>query len=218
MSKNSEKNYTEDWFSNNIPTWKKYLGNLRDKPAIGLEIGSFEGFSSNWILNNLLTHSESKLYCIDHWLYKGEKNNNPYKTFLQNISEHKKKVKIFKDYSSKILRKLNNVQFDFIYIDANRHSQNVLEDAVLSFPLLKPDGIMIFDDYTYNKEHNVNCPRPGIDAFINIYVEDIKVLHTEWQVIIKKRKIALKRKPCYSEYYSEPSKTPTIYRDINKYK
>jgi len=214
----SQKHYTVDWFSNNIPNWKKYLGNLRNKPANGLEIGSFEGFSSNWILNNILNNANSKLYCVDHWLFKGDKNTNSYKTFLENISEHKSKVKVLKGYSNEMLRKINNIKFDFIYIDANRHSKNVLEDAVLSFPLLKPNGIIIFDDYTHNKEHNVNCPRPGIDAFISIYVEEIKVLHSGWQVIIKKRNPPLKRKPCYSEKYPEPNKTPAIYKDINKYR
>ena len=70
--------FTEDWFTNNIPTWNKVLGNLRNKPVKFLEIGSFEGRSATWALENILTHKDSQLYCIDHWLYEGDKNKNVY--------------------------------------------------------------------------------------------------------------------------------------------
>lgn len=209
--------FTEDWFSNNIPLWKKYLSKLKNKPLKFLEIGTFEGRSAIWLLQNILTHPESELYVVDHWKYKGENNKNVYDTFKKNIEPYKHKVHILKGYSRSMLRNMKHPQFDFVYIDANRHSQNVLEDAVLSFPLLKPNGIMIMDDYTHNKEHTIDCPRPGIDAFMNMYANDIKVLYTKWQVILKKRKIPLKRRACYSELFLEPKIAPAIYKDINKF-
>jgi predicted O-methyltransferase YrrM len=190
---------------------------LSKKPLHILEIGTFEGRSAIWILQNLCKHPDSKLYCVDHWLYKGEHNSDTYKTFKKNIEPYKDKVIVLKGHSSHMLRRLNKPQFDFIYIDANRHSQNVLEDAVLSFPLLKPNAIMILDDYTHNKEHNINCPKPGIDAFMNMYANQIKVLHTKWQVVLQKRETPLLKSPCYSEFYNEPKTTPTIYKNINKY-
>lgn len=204
--------YTEDWFSNNIELWKKHLLKLSKSPIKVLEIGTFEGRSAIWLLENILKHPDSRIYCVDQWSYKSE--NKIYKTFLKNIEKYKNKVHILKGKSQDQVRKITNVQFDFIYIDASRHSQNVLEDAILSFPLLKSDGIMIFDDYTNNKEHDINCPKKGIDAFIDIYAYDIKVLHTGWQVVIQKRKTPLKRRPCYSEFYSEPNKTPLIFQDL----
>ena len=206
--------FTEDWFSNNIELWKKQLFKLKKKPINILEIGTFEGRSAIWLLKNILLHADSRLFCVDHWLYKGEHNDNVYKTFVKNIEPYKDKVHILKGYSQKMLRTLNKPQFDFVYIDANRHSQNVLEDAVLSFPLMKPDAILIFDDYTHNKEHDINCPRPGIDAFLNMYANEISVLHTKWQVVIKKRQQPLKRKPCYSELFAEPVETPIIYKTV----
>ena len=183
-----------------------------------MEIGTFEGRSSTWMLDNLLTHKDSRLYCVDHWLFKGEHNKNVFETFKKNIEPYKSKVVILKGYSRDMIRSIHKTKFDFIYIDANRHSQNVLEDAVLSFPLLKPNGILIFDDYTHNKQHDIDCPRPGIDAFMNTYANEIEVLHTKWQVIIKRRVKSLPRKPCYSELFQEPKTIPAIYKDINKYK
>lgn len=210
--------FTEDWFSDNIPKWNKVLDKLRGKPVSFLEIGCFEGKSTVWMLENILTHPKSKLYCIDHWLYNGDKNKKVYETFISNIEPWKQKVKILKGHSRDMLRNINNVQFDFIYIDASKHSQDVLEDSVLSWYLLKKGGIMIFDDYTHNKKHDINCPRPGIDAFLNTYAHELDVIQTKWQVIIKKKNTPSLRKPCYSEKFPEPKKTPEIFKNINKFR
>jgi predicted O-methyltransferase YrrM len=210
--------FTTDWFNSNIPIWKRYLNKLKSKPLTFLELGTFEGRSAIWVLENILTHPDSRLYVVDHWKFVGDHNKNPYKTFLQNIKPYKNKVVICKGYTKVMLRKFQKIEFDFIYIDANRHSQNVLEDAVLSFPLLKPNGLLIFDDYTNNKEHDINCPKPGIDAFLNTYANEIKVLYTKWQVVIKKREKLLPRRPCYSEFYTDPKKPSAIYKDINKFR
>ena len=209
--------FTEDWFSGNIPSWKRQLERLRGKPVRFLEIGTFEGRSALWVLENILTHPDSKLYVIDHWKYTGEKNKEVYKTFKKNIAPYSAKVQVLKGYSRDMLRGLKEPNFDFIYIDANRHSQNVLEDAVMSFPLLIPKGLMILDDYTHNKEHDNMCPRPGIDSFVNTYNGELEVLHTGWQVVVRKRTRPLLRRPCYSELFTEPAKVPAIYKDINKF-
>lgn len=211
------KQFTEDWFSSNIQSWKKQLSHLRGKPVHFLEIGTFEGRSALWVLENILTHPDSRLYVIDHWKYVSENNNHVYKTFKKNIAPYSTKVQVLKGYSRDMLRGLKASKFDFVYIDANRHSQNVLEDAVMSFPLLKANALMILDDYTHNKEHNNSCPRPGIDCFMNMYSGEIKVLHTGWQVVLQKRKTPLLRQPCYSEHFENPKKTPAIYKDINKF-
>lgn len=199
--------FTEDWFSQNIPIWDAHLTKLKNKPIKVLEIGSFEGRSAVWILNNL---QKSELYCVDLW-----RNNNTYKRFLNNIHPWKDRVHVLRGYSRDMVRSLK-VSFDFVYIDANRHSQNVLEDAVLSFPLIKPNGIIIFDDYTHNKEHDANCPKPGIDAFLNLYADQIVVLFSKWQVIVRKRVNKIPRKPCYSEFWTEPKTVPRIYKNVNR--
>ena len=48
-----------------------------------------------------------------------------------------------------VLRRLPLESFDIIYIDGSHAVNDVLEDAVLSFRLLKPEGILIFDDYRW---------------------------------------------------------------------
>jgi len=73
--------------------------------------------------------------------------------------------------------------FDFIYIDGDHSSSQVLTDAVLAFRLLRTGGIMAFDDYG-------GPPGPtqrGIHAFLDAFSEHIK--ETLWRryilVIVK---------------------------------
>lgn len=196
--------FTKDWFTNNIPLWEKQLMHLKGKPLTFLEIGTFEGRSALWLLENILTHKDSRLYCVDSW-----KDATVYKRFMKNIAPYEDKVAVLRGMSSVMLRGIKKEMFDFVYIDASKHSQNVLEEAVMSFPLVKPGGLIVFDDYTHNKEHDINCPRPGIDAFMNVYATEIKVLVTRWQVIAQKRRVPLKRRYCFSEFYREPASKDT---------
>jgi predicted O-methyltransferase YrrM len=101
--------------------------------------------------------------------------------------------------SPKLLKQAQ--QFDVIYIDADHHSASVMEDAVLAFPLLKPGGLLIFDDYTYSKERDNRCPKQAIDAFINAYAEQVHVKTARWQVVVQKLKHPRRRTGCMSEYF-----------------
>ena len=203
--------YTEDWFSKRKEKWSKILDKYKNKKATFLEIGVFEGRCSVWLLKNILKHKDSKLYCIDHFLQKNKRNEDTYNIFLNNTEQYKNKINLYKGYSFDMLKKINN-KFDFIYVDAGRHSKNVIEDTILSWNLLKTDGIMIIDDYTNNKEHDVNCPRKAIDSFMDIYAHELKVIETRWQVIIKKRNKKLITKPCYSEQSNEPKNMPLFFK------
>ena len=55
-----------------------------------------------------------------------------------------------------------------------------MSDAVLSFELLKQDGLLIFDDYGWG-----DCAK-GIDGFINAYQKKIEVFEKSYQVFIRK--------------------------------
>jgi predicted O-methyltransferase YrrM len=191
--------FTVDWFTNNIPLWNKYFKKLQDIQISALEIGSFEGRSSIWMIENVLKHKKSKLTCIDNF----ELSPSALKTFQTNIKPYGKKIKLLVGNSSEVLKKptMLKTKFDFIYIDAGHHSKNVLEDAILSFPLLNEGGYMVFDDYTTNDKHDYTCPKKGIDAFLDVYANEIKVIHSRWQVILVKVSPKRKVKSCKSEFY-----------------
>ena len=57
--------FTVDWFSHNIPSWDIYLNNFKNKPNLNfLEIGSFQGRSTVWLLENILTENDLKIFVI----------------------------------------------------------------------------------------------------------------------------------------------------------
>ena len=192
--------FSVDWFSNNIPTWNRYLKRFKGNEVNALEVGSYEGMSALWLLDNILTHAKSRMYCVDSFVKPSVHN-----TFLHNMTPYKGKYTLLKGESSVMLKKpeVLEAKFDIIYIDGDHHSRHVLEDAVLCFALLRPGGIMIFDDNTDNKEHDNRCPKPAIASFLTAYADEIKVHHIGWQVILSKRARPLKNKgACRSEYDS----------------
>lgn len=85
--------------------------------------------------------------------------------------------------------------FDVIYIDGEHFARNALEDAVLAWPLLKVGGYMIWDDYAWeqhggkdclNPSTAYRCPRPGVDAFLELYKLCLTVVRKGYQVYIKR--------------------------------
>jgi len=189
-----------DWFSVHIPIWNIVLKNYKDKPNLTfLELGVFEGLCTRWLLDNILTDQTSCIYCCDIFdnvnyklkfndIFKHFGSNNMKDIFIKNINDHKNKVKIFEGTTSNVLKlpDLLSQQFDFVYIDASHKSCNVLEDAILSFPLVKKDGIIIFDDYLEQDMLSIEQPKIGIDSFLNSYKGLYEIINVGYQVIIKK--------------------------------
>jgi predicted O-methyltransferase YrrM len=191
-----ENNYifTVDWFSYNIQIWTHYLNEFKNKSNLHfLEIGSFQGRSTVWLLENILTDDTSAITCIDtfegsieHTIHFQNDIKNLFDIFSHNISKFKNKVNIIKDKSQDALKKINE-QYDFIYIDGDHKASSVIEDAILSFPLLKKGGIMIFDDYLwFQMKKFIDNPKVAIDAFLEIYADKITILYKNHQVIIEK--------------------------------
>lgn len=150
--------YSVDYFTINVPNWItffNYVNFNEEKPLNFLEIGSLEGRSTVWQLENILLHPDSRITCVDTWEGSSEHTEDLkrglYERFLNNISPYQNKVRIVRGFSSHGLKlpHVRNETYDFIYIDAAHRARNVLEDAVLSFPLLKFGGILAFDDYAY---------------------------------------------------------------------
>jgi hypothetical protein len=70
----------------------------------------------------------------------------------------------------------------------------VLEDGILAFPLLKMQGVMVFDDYWWHDEGesalSLEAPKQGIDTFLNMFQEfyTFTLVGFFWQVGIVKTK------------------------------
>jgi SAM-dependent methyltransferase len=166
--------FTEDWFSGYIPSWVEVFVHY-GKPERVLEIGSFEGRSTCW----LLERTKARMTCVDTWEGSDEHTvshkEGLFERFRENIEPWKDRVTIMRGESGVMLRQIPcEEQYDFIYIDGSHRARDVLEDAVLAWRLLKPSGVLIFDDFnwTFNDDKDLtslNCPRPGISAFCTVF-------------------------------------------------
>lgn len=164
------------------------MSQYKNKPNIKyLEIGVFEGRSLIWMLENILTHPAARAVGIDNFVWNSEEKLHA----NLKISGFSKKVKIIKGSSQDALKRLQPNYFDIIYVDGSHIAPDVLADAVLSWPLLKNEGLMIFDDYLYDTDWPVELrPRVAIDAFITAYRNYLEVVEKgNQQVILKKLKI-----------------------------
>jgi hypothetical protein len=78
--------------------------------------------------------------------------------------------------------------YDCVYIDGSHTSRNVLTDLVLAWGILKLQGILIIDDYTLAMftDNAWKNPAMGIDAFLNVFSQEYKILEKGRQVIVQK--------------------------------
>jgi len=197
----TEKIFTQDWFTRCIPAWTQFLSPFKNQPNLSfLEIGSYEGRSTCWLLDNILTHPTSKLTCIDLWaesknqglwakeLYEDKNYNISISNFLNNTKEYQNKLIIINGKSQKVLRTLGySPVYDLIYIDGSHIACDVLEDIILAFRLLKVNGILITDDYMWDLPKNpLREPRIAINAFLAIFKGQYNILHVDQQIILQK--------------------------------
>ena len=194
---NSKKNYIfqVDWFTEQISWWEEHLSRFKGNPNLHfLEIGSFEGRSAIWLLENILTDKSSALTCIDTFGGSPEHENTALhiseieKHFRHNIKESGfvEKVIVKKGYSRDILPGLEHNSYDCIYIDGSHKASDVLEDAVLSKMLLKKSGVIIFDDYIWKEGKNeIDRPKMAIDAFLRAYEGQYNLLYKGKQIIVE---------------------------------
>ncbi|HIK57419.1 MAG TPA: class I SAM-dependent methyltransferase [Synechococcales cyanobacterium M55_K2018_004] len=187
--------FTQDWFGRNIPLWKQHLQPLKDQEQLNaLEIGSWEGRSACWLLENILTHPTARLTCVDSFEGNEEYREMLEPGFLESVESRfdfniaragaAEKVTKLVGKSAEVLRTLPLRNFDLIYIDGSHVACDVLSDAVLSWELLKVGGLLIFDDYDFGlREYGT---RYAIDAFLNSFAKKLEGVHKSHQVIVRK--------------------------------
>jgi predicted O-methyltransferase YrrM len=184
--------FSADWFSHVIPSWQRLfnlLGWTQDKPRSVVEIGCFEGRSTLWLLDNLLGHADSRIYCLDLFDRGVEHPPTDGRTVRQqfdsNIAEspHASKVEVLDGRSCQRLIELahRGARADLVYVDGSHRAPDVLEDLVMSFHIAKIGAVIICDDYLWSNEPPgqfdlVNSPKLAIDSFVNCNIRRIQLL------------------------------------------
>lgn len=189
--------YSKHWSEDFVRDVQKH--GLRDFDLC-LEIGCFEGKTSNFIADTMLSKS-GKLVCIDPLLDeyyvvgKGEQeeqaNKGEYKffagqydRFCENCKDHMitGQIQLIRQDSVIALPALPRSSFDFIYVDGDHRQYVVFHDAVFSYQLLKAGGYLFFDDYGWSEG-----TKHAIDFFLDLYKNKVELLHMAGgNVIVKK--------------------------------
>jgi predicted O-methyltransferase YrrM len=144
----SEPTFTRDWFDTRIKKWSVWLEPCRGKRGLRfLEIGSFEGRSTRWLMENILTSPDSTIDCADLFCPVNGFEDY-YSTFLANLAPFAERVNVLRGPSSETLKHLDK-QYDFVYVDGSHTAFDTQSDAIMSWRHLKVGGIMIFDDYMW---------------------------------------------------------------------
>ncbi|MBW4491616.1 MAG: class I SAM-dependent methyltransferase [Oscillatoria princeps RMCB-10] len=188
--------FTTDWFGFNTPVWEHFLlrfANVAD--CCVLEIGSWEGRSTCWLLENILTHDSARITCID--TFEGSvEHAEMEESYLKSVGErfdfniaktgHPEKVTKIVGMSQEAMRSLPLNAYDLIYIDGSHTACDVLQDAALAWGLLKVGGLIIFDDYGWPAPPDYNHPKMAVDAFLTVFGNKLKLLHQGHQVIVER--------------------------------
>jgi predicted O-methyltransferase YrrM len=207
----SEYQFTQDWFHWAPEVWEQLIPMLPGRKSF-LEIGSFEGRSTVWIMENM-GEDGGCIECIDTW-EGGEEHDAEDMGSVEQRFDHNAAVlktlfperEIVKLKGTSVSMLADNMRlighiredtggnyddkhtYDFIYIDGSHVAKDVLTDACMAWPLLKPKGIMVFDDYLWGNPRDIlHRPKPAVDAFCNIFAEDMDIVHVGYQLVVQKR-------------------------------
>jgi predicted O-methyltransferase YrrM len=195
------REFTVDWFDYHQDHLSRAMAPFRDLPGVRmLEIGAYEGRSTVWFLEHVLTGEGSHLTSVDTW--EGSVENDPnemgavWERFSHNTAEYaiagRLTVVVSRSQpflASQIARgeTAPGHGYHVIYVDGSHAAPDVLSDAVLSWALLEPGGVMVFDDYEWaGMTTEQERPRFAIDSFLACFLGQYDELHRGVQMIVRR--------------------------------
>lgn len=157
--------YTQDW---NREFIKNTAFMERGQTFRIIEIGCFEGGTSNFIVSDLLAWN-GQLICIDpleddysldndNEMFRGQ-----YDRFIENTQSNKDRITLIRKKSEEVLPYIRSESVDFIYVDGHHAYPEVYFDANESFRILKVGGHLLFDDYLWGNNYPV---KQAVDQFL----------------------------------------------------
>jgi predicted O-methyltransferase YrrM len=196
---------THEWYAQLLAGHERvHMSNQKElhikpeDPRVIVELGIYEGASSVWWSDHFLDHPESKLICVDPFTgneeYLEEENRTNFPTLdkIQCIARHNLqksknpgKITVLPgaswDMFSTVSQIIKDRPIDILYVDGEHTTQAVIRDAMLYVPLVKPGGLVIFDDYGHEDV------RRGCDKALTALDCMQRAVFTGWQLWCAKR-------------------------------
>jgi len=188
--------FTHDYFAGHIPTWQRWFEQIiQQRPIRILEVGSWQGGSTLWLLDQVIAQRGGNITCVDTWegssehTFLGPLGLNLEELFDANIarSGHGQHVQKHQGRSQDVLPQLAGQLFDFIYIDGAHEADLVLQDALNAHPLLAPGGFLVFDDLAYSFADTQQNTIHGINTFLELAGDGYEEIDRGAQLLLKKR-------------------------------
>jgi FkbM family methyltransferase len=197
------EDFTQNWNSEFI----KNTEFLKGKVKFALEVGCFEGLTTNYICDFLLDKSDknARLIAVDPLWEQylppdkmrglGYNPDDPaivaswpdFKGQFERFSRNTKgkPVELFRDVSRKVWKTdaFFHYRFDFIYIDGDHTEDEVFNDGMEAFRCCLKDGYILFDDYGWREETKRGIDRV-LEKLTGLY--ERVPLQSDYQVMIKK--------------------------------
>jgi hypothetical protein len=186
--------FSQDWFSVHIAAWDTVLDELNGRRSRILELGSFEGLSTCFLLWRL---PDAHVTCVDtfagipEYSAYGIDGSRLEQAFDRNVAlVDASRVRKLVGETRRVLPDLvdEGKQFDLVYVDASHRALDVMVDAALSWQLLTPGGIAIFDDYgsiPLGLDPMLH-PTPAIDAFLELVAGHFEIVDQRRQLMVRK--------------------------------
>jgi tetratricopeptide (TPR) repeat protein/predicted O-methyltransferase YrrM len=176
--------FSLDTFSHRIALWSKQLQSLKDQPVNALEVGCYQGMSSCWLLDQLLTHPSSHLTCIDSQ-FDSKFKQNIIKTGAES------RVTFVEGKTPQKMQECIPDSFDLINLqDRCKLTQQSETNTQLAWQLLKSQGFIVFNNYGWrNPQDSQQDPRVGIDRFLASVKDQWQAVYLSldtFQLIIRK--------------------------------
>jgi predicted O-methyltransferase YrrM len=184
----------KSWEEGSKKNFEDILLPLKGQKLNCLQIGVYVGDTSKWLMENILTHEDSRLFDVDPWpvdmCYRCDKEHKIEETYDTKLKKYLDQNKIIKNklFSYQFFKN-NNEEFDFIYIDGDHFPTSIVEDGLNALRCIKIGGIIAFDDYLYmNNQPDWARPSVAIESIVNSNIGMLEVLLVNSQVWVKRIK------------------------------
>ena len=179
--------FSSDWSRQIRTIWPNYVFPLlkRQEPLNWLELGSFEGRSALWTVENMFLHPDSRITCVDVWqtwsVFQDKTNYSYESVFDSNTSGIPQIVKR-RGTAREVLPTLPPRSFHGCYIDTSHEEDDTLAEARLAMPLMLPGAMIIFDDYEWSEGPGV---KNAVDRLRDEWSQVAQLRYLGYQAIFR---------------------------------
>ncbi|MBW4686303.1 MAG: class I SAM-dependent methyltransferase [Komarekiella atlantica HA4396-MV6] len=186
----------QGWGSNH-PSFSQLIDQI--KPKIIIEVGTWKGASAVHMAKLLQEkHIDSTIICIDTWLGGIEYLSGEYSISLINLSRKHGWPTLYYQFLANVMYnnlhdsivplplpsniaarwlQQKDLKADLIYIDASHEVDDVYADIIQYWELIKPNGVMLGDDYA---DPNYVGVRVAVNKFAQERNLSLKTAGNKW--------------------------------------